>query len=84
MLAEQIGEERPVMYKRLPKLLGSSLALPVSQMDIVGFLAATEGTEQVELTEPWAAVRREGGVPRLVSQQPGEITMFNPRLAAET
>lgn len=43
----------------------------------VAFLAATEGTEQVELTEPWAAVTREGGVPRLVSQRPGEITMFN-------
>jgi protease I len=42
----------------------------------VAFLAATEGTEQVELTEPWEAVTRAGGVPKLVSQKSGEIQMF--------
>ena len=43
----------------------------------VAFLVAAEGTEQVELTEPWDAVTREGGTPKLVSQQPGEAALFN-------
>jgi protease I len=43
----------------------------------VAFLAAPEGTEQVELTEPWQAVRSEGGEPVLVSLQPGEVVLFH-------
>jgi protease I len=43
----------------------------------VAFLCATEGTEQVELTEPWETVRREGGKPTLVSLKPGEVALFN-------
>jgi protease I len=43
----------------------------------VAFLAAPEGTEQVELTEPWRAVEDEGGLPRLVSLTDGEIQLFN-------
>ncbi len=43
----------------------------------VAFLAAPEGTERIELTEPWETVRRESGTPMLVSTQPGEVTLFN-------
>jgi protease I len=42
----------------------------------VAFLVAPEGTEQVELTEPWKKVRDEGGVPALVSLRPGEVALF--------
>lgn len=42
----------------------------------IAFLAAPEGVEQVELTEPWQAVRDAGGTPRLISTQPGEIQAF--------
>ena len=38
----------------------------------VAFLA-TDGVEQVELTEPWKAVEQEGGTPELVSLEAGEI-----------
>jgi protease I len=38
----------------------------------VAFLA-TDGVEQVELTEPWSAVRDAGGEPELVSIHGGEI-----------
>ncbi|MFF7590430.1 type 1 glutamine amidotransferase domain-containing protein [Kitasatospora purpeofusca] len=43
----------------------------------VAFLVATEGVEQVELTEPWQAVREAGGTPRLVSTSSGSIQAFN-------
>lgn len=43
----------------------------------VAFLCNHEGTEQVELTEPWEAVRRAGGTPELISTKPGEIQAFN-------
>ncbi|MFI0349581.1 type 1 glutamine amidotransferase domain-containing protein [Actinomadura sp. 9N407] len=43
----------------------------------IAFLAAPEGTEQVELTEPWQAVEQAGGSPRLVSTQSGRIQGFN-------
>lgn len=38
----------------------------------IAFLA-TDGFEQVELTEPWEAVQKAGGKPVLVSLEPGEI-----------
>jgi protease I len=38
---------------------------------------ATDGVEQVELTEPWKAVEAEGGKPQLISLEPGEIQGFN-------
>jgi deglycase len=41
----------------------------------VAFLA-THGVEQVELTEPWNAVEREGGQPELISLESGEIQGF--------
>jgi protease I len=34
---------------------------------------ATEGVEQVELTEPWKAVEEAGGKPDLISIEPGEV-----------
>ena len=42
----------------------------------VAFLA-TDGVEQVELTEPWQAVQAEGGTPELISLEKGEIQGFN-------
>lgn len=42
----------------------------------IAFLA-TDGVEQVELTEPWKAVEEEGGQPELVSPDSGEIQGFD-------
>jgi protease I len=42
----------------------------------VAFLA-TDGVEQVELTEPWKAVEAAGGKPVLVSLEAGEIQAFD-------
>jgi protease I len=41
----------------------------------VAFLA-TDGVEQIELTEPWKAVEQAGGKPELVSLEAGEIQGF--------
>jgi deglycase len=38
---------------------------------------ATDGVEQVELTEPWKAVEDEGGTPELISIESGEIQGFD-------
>ncbi|GAA4230764.1 type 1 glutamine amidotransferase domain-containing protein [Actinomadura meridiana] len=43
----------------------------------IAFLCAPEGTEQVELVEPWTAVQQAGGTPRLISTSSGEIQAFN-------
>jgi protease I len=43
----------------------------------IAFLVAPEGTEQVELTEPWKAVESAGGQPELISTEAGEIQAFN-------
>jgi protease I len=43
----------------------------------IAFLVATEGVEQVELTEPWQAVEDAGGEPVLISTEPGEVQAFN-------
>jgi protease I len=42
----------------------------------IAFLA-TDGVEQVELTEPWKAVEQAGGEPELVSLEPGQIQGVN-------
>ena len=42
----------------------------------IAFLA-TDGVEQVELTEPWAAVERAGGRPELIGLKSGEIQGVN-------
>lgn len=49
----------------------------------VAFLA-TEGVEQVELTEPWSAVEAAGGTPRLVSLESGTVQAFNHLDKADT
>ncbi|WP_236797071.1 type 1 glutamine amidotransferase domain-containing protein [Amycolatopsis sp. GM8] len=43
----------------------------------IAFVVAPEGAEQIELTEPWKAVREAGGQPELVSTSLGEIQAFN-------
>lgn len=39
----------------------------------VAFLVAPDGVEQVELTEPWQAVKDAGGAPELVSVSTGSV-----------
>src|ERR687894_2874998 len=43
----------------------------------IAFVVAPEGTEQVELTEPWEAVSGAGATPELISTEAGEIQAFN-------
>ena len=43
----------------------------------IAFLAAPEGTEQVELEKPWEAVEQEGGTPELISTDSGQIQAFH-------
>jgi protease I len=50
----------------------------------VAFLVAPEGTEQVELTEPWKAVEGAGGTPELLSTESGEVQAFNHLDKADT
>ena len=50
----------------------------------VAFLVAPEGIEQVELTQPWAAVQEAGGRPVLLSTQPGEVQAFDHLDKADT
>ena len=38
---------------------------------------ATDGVEQVELTEPWAALEREGATLTLAAPEPGKIQAMN-------
>ena len=49
----------------------------------VAFLA-TDGVEQVELTEPWKAVEEAGGTPELISLEEGEIQGVNHMDKADT
>ena len=49
----------------------------------IAFLA-TDGVEQVELTEPWKAVEQAGGRPELVSIKRGTIQGVNHREKADT
>jgi protease I len=50
----------------------------------IAFLVAGEGIEQVELTEPWDAVREAGGEPVLVSPKGGSVQAFNHLDKADT
>jgi protease I len=43
----------------------------------IAFLVATEGVEQVELTEPWGAVEEAGGTPKLLSVESGKVQAFH-------
>src|SRR5918997_2665302 len=49
----------------------------------IAFLA-TEGVEQVELTEPWRAVEEAGGTPELISLEDGHVQAFNHLDKADT
>ncbi|RKN71691.1 type 1 glutamine amidotransferase [Streptomyces klenkii] len=50
----------------------------------IAFLAAPEGVEQVELTDPWQAVMDAAGAPRLVSTKPGRIQAYHHLDKADT
>jgi protease I len=50
----------------------------------IAFLVATEGIEQVELTEPWSAVEDAGGTPRLLSTDSGKVQAFHHLDKADT
>jgi protease I len=43
----------------------------------IAFLVAQEGVEEVELTEPWEAVKRAGASPELLAPEGGEVQAFN-------
>ncbi|MDX6213828.1 MAG: protease [Frankiales bacterium] len=50
----------------------------------IAFLVAAEGIEQVELTEPWKAVKQAGGTPQLVSAEAGTVQAMNHLDKADT
>jgi protease I len=50
----------------------------------IAILVANEGVEQVELTEPWEALREAGAATDLVSLQEGEVQAFNHLDKADT
>ncbi|HEV7585836.1 MAG TPA: type 1 glutamine amidotransferase domain-containing protein [Solirubrobacteraceae bacterium] len=43
----------------------------------IAFLVAQEGIEEVELTEPWEAVKEAGATPELVAPKPGKVQAMN-------
>ena len=43
----------------------------------VAFLVANEGIEQVELEQPWQAIKDAGGEPELIAPEAGEAQAFN-------
>jgi protease I len=49
----------------------------------IAFLA-TDGVEQIELTEPWKKVEEEGGTPELISLESGEVQGFDHLDKADT
>jgi protease I len=42
----------------------------------IAFLVAQEGVEEVELTEPWAAVKQAGATPELIAPDSGQVQAF--------
>ena len=50
----------------------------------VAFLTANEGVEQVELTEPWQAVKDACGTPELLAPQAGDVQGFHHVDKADT
>jgi protease I len=50
----------------------------------IAFLVAPEGIEQIELTDPWAAVEKAGGTPQLLSTQSGTVQAFDHLDKADT
>ncbi|MGA7705033.1 MAG: type 1 glutamine amidotransferase domain-containing protein [Solirubrobacteraceae bacterium] len=43
----------------------------------VAFLTAQEGIEEVELTEPWKAIKDAGATPKLIAPENGEVQALN-------
>jgi protease I len=60
------------------------MATTTLQGKTVAFLVATEGIEQVELTEPWKAVEQAGGTPKLVAPEGDQVQAFNHLDKADT
>ena len=58
--------------------------MPALTGKTIAFLVASEGIEQVELTQPWQAVKDAGGTPQLVSPAAGKVQAFNHLTAADT
>ena len=50
----------------------------------IAFMVAMEGIEQVELPEPWAAVKKAGGTPELIAPEKGKVQAFNHLDKADT
>jgi protease I len=50
----------------------------------IAFMVANEGVEQVELTEPWDAVKNAGGTPELIATKPGTTQAFKHLDKADT
>jgi deglycase len=50
----------------------------------IAFAVATEGIEQVELTEPWRAIEQAGGTPKLISLESGKVQAANHLEKADT
>ncbi len=50
----------------------------------IAFAVASEGIEQVELTDPWKAVEDAGGTPQLVSVEKGAVQAFDHLDKADT
>jgi protease I len=43
----------------------------------IAFLVAPDGAEQIELTEPWEAIKQAGGTPQLISTKAGQVQARN-------
>jgi protease I len=67
------GEDPPIERSDMADIQGKSVA----------FLA-TDGVEQVELTDPWKAVEEAGGSPALISLEDGVVQGFNHLDKADT
>jgi protease I len=50
----------------------------------VAFLVSKEGIEQAELTEPWQAIEKAGGTPKLISVEPGKVQAYHHLSPADT
>lgn len=44
----------------------------------IAFMTATEGVEQVELTEPWKALEKAGAELELLSTKRGKVQAYQP------
>jgi len=76
--------ERPGTGRETDEDDSEERAMPDLTGRTIAFLVATEGVEQVELTEPWAAVEDAGGTPRLLSLEAGKVQAFDHLDKADT